>query len=91
MDMWSDTNLAPFMAVTAHWIEGTTENTVTGPQHKLRLRADLVGFHRVPGRHTGSHLAQAFLHVIDRIHLAEKVSTARKILFVSLLFGRLDG
>jgi hypothetical protein len=25
MDMWSDPNLSPFMAVAAHWIEGVEE------------------------------------------------------------------
>jgi len=36
------------MAVTAHWIEATTQETPHGPQHILKLRADLIGFHRVP-------------------------------------------
>lgn len=67
MDMWSDTNLSPFMAVTAHWIEATTQQTSMGPQHILKLRTDLIGFHCVPGRHDGEHLAHAFLHVTDRI------------------------
>ena len=31
MDMWSDINLTPFMAVTAHWIETTTVQTPQGP------------------------------------------------------------
>ncbi|KZP20378.1 hypothetical protein FIBSPDRAFT_954545 [Athelia psychrophila] len=34
-DMWSDTNLTPFMAITAHWIEGAPLQTSSGPQHKL--------------------------------------------------------
>lgn len=73
MDMWSDTNLSPFMAVTAHWIESKVEETPFGPRFKLTLRADLIGFQRVPGRHNGEHLAQAFLYVIDRIAIAHKV------------------
>jgi hypothetical protein len=73
MDMWSDTNLTPFMAVTAHWIETTTVQTPQGPQHILKLQSDLIGFQRCPGRHTGEHLAQAFLHVLERIKITSKV------------------
>jgi hypothetical protein len=73
MDMWSDPNLSPFMAVTAHWIQSTTEDTTEGPKLKLSLRADLIGFQRVPGRHDGEHLAHAFLHVLDRLDITKKV------------------
>lgn len=72
-DMWSDTNLSPFAAYTAHWIEGKTVQTIHGPQLTLTLRADLIGFQRVPGRHTGEHLAQAFLVVVDRLGITHKV------------------
>ena len=73
MDLWTDPNLSPFMAVTAHWIEASTQQTLHGPQHTLKLRADLIGFQRVPGRHDGEHLAHAFLHVTDRISITWKV------------------
>ena len=56
------------MAVTAHWIEAT------GPQKNLQLRADLVGFHHISGRHTGEHLAHCFLFVTNRLKITEKVS-----------------
>ena len=56
------------MAVTAHWIEAT------GPQKNLRLQADLVGFHHIPGRHTGEHLAHCFLFVTNRLKFTKKVS-----------------
>lgn len=72
-DMWSDPNLTPFMAVTAHWIESITEETASGPRHTLKLRADLVGFNRVPGRHDGEHLAHAFLYVLERVGVTRKV------------------
>lgn len=74
MDMWSDTNLTPFMAVTAHWIETTIIQTPQGPQHILKLQADLIGFQRVPGCHTGEHLAHAFLFVLKRIGIRSKVT-----------------
>lgn len=74
MDMWSDPNLTPFMAVTAHWIEAKRITTVNGSEDILTLRADLVGFQRVPGRHDGEHMAHAFLHVADRLKITHKVS-----------------
>lgn len=58
------------MAVTAHWIQATTKDD-QNPQ--LILRSDLIGFHKIPGRHTGVHLAYCFLHVLDRIKIADKV------------------
>jgi hypothetical protein len=61
-----------FLAVTAHWIEAFDE-TSTGSK-KIRLRADLIGFHHIPGRHTGEHLAHCFLHILDRINITSKVS-----------------
>lgn len=73
MDMWTDKSLTPYMAVTAHWIEATTVQTPAGPQYSLTLRADLIGFLRVPGHHDGEHLAQAFLYIIDRIGIGFKV------------------
>jgi hypothetical protein len=72
-DMWSDPNRTPYMAITAHWIEGVTEETVNGPKLVLKLRSDLVGFERVPGRHDGAHLGYAFLHVVDYLEVADKV------------------
>jgi hypothetical protein len=62
------------MAVTAHWIESTIQDTPHGPQHILKLRADLIGFHRVPGRHDGEHLAHAFLYVLDHVSVTQKVA-----------------
>ena len=62
------------MAVTAHWIESSDEKTPTGSFKKLRLRADLIGFHKLPGRHSGEHLAHCFLFITDRIKITSKVS-----------------
>lgn len=73
-DLWSDPNLAPFMAVTAHWIETKIKQTPQGAQYELKLRAELIGFHRIPGRHNGEHLAQAFMYILDRISMTSKAS-----------------
>lgn len=74
-DLWSDTNLSPFMAVTAHWIESTLIPSAASsqPQYILKLQAELIAFHKVPGRHSGVHLAQAFLEVLDRFGIEHKV------------------
>ena len=74
MDLWSDPNRVPYMAVTSHWIEGITKETIDGPRLILKLRADLIGFQRVPGRHDGNHLAAAFIYITDRIKITDKVS-----------------
>ncbi len=71
--MWSDPNLSPFMAVTAHWIESMSEDTPTGPKPAFRLRADLIGFYNVPGRHSGEQLAYKFLEITDRLKITNKV------------------
>jgi len=72
-DMWSDPNLTPYMAVTAHWIEAKEVRTSSGLQRILELRADLVGFHRVPGHHSGAHLAHTFKFITDRLGITHKV------------------
>ena len=73
MDHWTDINLWPFMAVTAHWLQVVVNQTANGFEHELVLRSDLIGFHRVPSRHTGENLCTAFLHVLDRIGITHKV------------------
>lgn len=76
MDLWTDMRLRPYMAVTGHWIEAKVIQTPEGPQYFLQLRSALLGFIRVPGHHDGEHLAEAFLHVIDRVGAAKKVRIA---------------
>ena len=73
-DGWSDPNQISFMAVTAHWIQAIEEKTPTGVKKTLQLRADLIGFHKLPGRHTGEHLAHCFLFITDHIEVTSKVS-----------------
>jgi hypothetical protein len=75
MDLWSDPNLAPFMAVTAHWMEATTVQTSDGPQYLIKLRSDLIGFYHVTGHHDGERLATVFMEILDRIEITPKVIT----------------
>lgn len=79
------------MAVTAHWVEETTIATPTGPKSELKLRADLIGFRRVSGRHTGDHLAQTFLEITDRLGITYKVRLPLTLVYFYLLFFRSDG
>ena len=90
--MWSDPNLRPFMAVTAHWIEGRSVSTPQGPQwHALSLRTELIGFLLVPGRHSGEHLAHALLYLLNRYDIISRVSfhypSSDKVLMTSRLGG----
>jgi hypothetical protein len=50
------------------------EETTSGTRTRLRLRSNLIGFREVPGRHTGQHLATAFLYVLERIGITNRVS-----------------
>ncbi|KIK41147.1 hypothetical protein CY34DRAFT_85941, partial [Suillus luteus UH-Slu-Lm8-n1] len=67
-DLWSDSNLCPFMAVTAHWIARADHSSV------LVLNTALIAFHHVPGSHTGELLAEVILHLLDRAGVTKKVS-----------------
>jgi len=58
------------MAVTAHWIQQTEAEDGS---KKLNLQSDLIGFHKIPGRHTGVHLAYCFLFILDRMGIVHKV------------------
>ena len=69
-DMWSDPDLKPYMAVTAHWLEYV--QTPSG-EIRLTLRASLIGFLHFPGKHTGERLAEAFYFIIGRTGLERKV------------------
>lgn len=85
MDLWTSPDLIPFMAVTAHWISiHRVSRTYGQPTQKLELRSELIGFLRVPGHHSGEHLAIAFTHILDRIGISSQVSS------ISLLCIRTD-
>jgi hypothetical protein len=65
MDLWTDFDKKPYMAVTAHWLEKT--------QQQVNLRTDLIGFVHLPGTHTGERLAGVFLWILDRLKITKKV------------------
>ena len=67
--MWSDPDLKPYMAVTAHWLENFLS---PGGEKKLDLKASLIGFLHFHGAHTGERLAEAFFYLIKRRGLESK-------------------
>ena len=73
MDLWSDPNRIPYMAVTSHWIQGIYKETIDGTKLTLKLRADLISFQQVPGCHDGKHLASAFVYITDHVKITDKV------------------
>jgi hypothetical protein len=59
-DGWSvDTTKASFLGVTAHWVDVTNG--------KWTLRAEVIGFRGVSGRHSGANLGRCFLSVCERV------------------------
>lgn len=72
MDIWSDSKMQSFLAMTAHWI-ARDNNT-------LELKSSLIAFHRIWGKHTGKNLAAIVLSLLDRAGATSKVSTVNYIL-----------
>jgi hypothetical protein len=72
MDLWTDFDKKAYMAVTAHWLEKISLQR--GPQPKINMCTDLIGFVHIPGSHSGEHLAEAFLFVLDHLKITKKVS-----------------
>jgi hypothetical protein len=68
MDIWSDQNLRPFLAMTAHWV-AKVEGTTT-----FQLKTALIAFHRLRGRHNGKALAETVMDILDRAEITGKVS-----------------
>jgi hypothetical protein len=66
-DIWSDSQLCPFLAVTAHWIAKESE------KEALVLKAALITFHHIPGSHTGMALALKILELIDHAEVKHNV------------------
>jgi hypothetical protein len=59
VDVWSDQNHRPYLAMMAHWvakIEGTTA---------LQLKTTLIAFHHLHGKHDGKTLAKTVVMLLD--------------------------
>src|SRR5438132_9802173 len=67
-DIWSDPNMQPFLACTAHWIVKGQGSSA------LKLKATLIAFHHLPGSHTGVNIATTLLDLLDHAGITDKVS-----------------
>uniref|UniRef100_A0A0W0FNK7 HAT C-terminal dimerisation domain-containing protein n=1 Tax=Moniliophthora roreri TaxID=221103 RepID=A0A0W0FNK7_MONRR len=76
-DRWTDLNLFPFITITTHWIKEVVimEKTKCGVQTRtlLEFRSDVIAFHEVPVSHTGAHLGEAFLYLVNWLGLLKKI------------------
>ena len=66
-NIWSDQNLQPFLALTAHWIAKIES------MDALQFKKALIAFHRVRGRHDADSLAVTTLALLDRADVTLKV------------------
>jgi hypothetical protein len=64
-DIWTDFALHPFMSITAHFIKDS--------KSKLTLEARLICFKYMPGSHDGASLGKAFVEILRKYGLTEKV------------------
>jgi hypothetical protein len=71
MDTWSDQNLQPYLAITAHWIASIGETSSS-----LQLKSALIAFHRLRRGHSGKAQARVVMHLLDRAGITVKVSQA---------------
>ena len=62
------------MAITAHWIEAKSVPIAEGPHYILKVWSELIAFHHLEGLHSGSHLADTFIQILERYKVAKKVS-----------------
>ncbi|KAI9429826.1 hypothetical protein BJY52DRAFT_1200381 [Lactarius psammicola] len=56
-NVWSNTNLAAYLALTAHWISKSNG--------RLVLKAALIGFHHLKKKHMGVNLAKMIEYLLD--------------------------
>jgi hypothetical protein len=64
-----------FMAILAHWIQRVPLPTPAGKtqQYTYHMRHDLIGFHYLPGSHSGAHICAAFVKVANDFGIMSKV------------------
>lgn len=68
-DVWSDPDLAAFLATTAHFIVRTDD----GSDSRLVLRSGLLAFRHISGSHTGENLAHNLHTIIKDAGIEHKV------------------
>lgn len=65
VDIWSDSNLRSYLAMTAHWIARYNNS--------LQFKSSLIAFHRVWGKHSGKNLAKIVFDMLERVGVTSKV------------------
>jgi hypothetical protein len=66
-DAWSSGNLQSYYAMTAHWAyRDESDDTI-------KVKACLIAFHRVQGRHTAENLAQITVDLLGRAGVTDNV------------------
>jgi len=67
-DAWSSATLQSYFAITAHW---AYRDNADG---SIKIKARLIAFHPISGRHTGANMAQLCLDLLDRAGTTANVS-----------------
>ncbi|KAI0919445.1 hypothetical protein AcV7_006181 [Taiwanofungus camphoratus] len=67
LDIWSDQRRRPYLCLTGHWI---ARDKLT---KSLLLKAGLLAFHRIFGKHDGKNLAKIVLKLLDRAGVTVKL------------------
>lgn len=78
-DVWSDPDLAGFLAATAHFIV----RMLDGSDSRLILRSGLLAFRHVHGSHTGENLAHVLHKVIKDAGIEQRVHQFHTILLLT--------
>lgn len=78
-DTWTSRAFDPYIAITAHYI-----NSSTNSQSLWVLKKDLIGFFPVIGSHSGENLACYIIECVEWFGLEKKV---RKKIFISIQFS----
>lgn len=66
-DTWSSGNLRSFYAMTAHWAyRDESDDTI-------KLKARLIAFHRIRGRHTADNMARITVDLLGRAGVTDNV------------------
>ena len=65
-DLWSDSNLMTFMAVTVHWIELTLSGV-------LEMKTALGGFQCVKEKHSGENIAARFIETLKDLDIVNQI------------------
>src|SRR5258708_33280482 len=74
-DTWTSRAFDPYIAITAHYIDSSTNS-----QSLWVLKKDLIGFFSVIGSHSGENLACYIIECVEQFGLEKKVR--KKYLFL---------